>query len=308
MLFACFGTLVLVLSVAGAVGILETLFGSYLLKEAPGYVFRAGPRYGLLRAQSVFPHPIVLGTAMVIGLPLALLLARRGAAWAWGAVCVMSLALVLTLSRGPWLGAVVAVVVAGLAGRRKGVRVAVAAVGVAVLLYLGSATVRSLADQLTSPTQGQYSYVNDYRRQLAQATWRRIVANPFSATLDPLKRPSLVAQVNGRAVDVSVSVDNTYARYVLELGAVGALLLLGLIASIVFAIYSGRVDTEVQGSIVGAQVGLLATAITVGTLSFEQIGVLFWLVSGVGLAFIALGTKELRSAPVRLRSLVVEGG
>jgi hypothetical protein len=88
-------------------------------------------RDGHLRALSTFGHPIAFG--MVLLIPLAFALARRGS-WNLVAAGVILAAETVTFSRGPWVGAVVVVLL--LVGWQRGRILAVASALIAAAIFV----------------------------------------------------------------------------------------------------------------------------------------------------------------------------
>jgi O-Antigen ligase len=101
-------------------GYLEIQIGWSVLSLLPATVSRTGLviegsmidfERGL-RARSLFPHPILFGTALALGIPLTLYLLsiaekRMQKAYLWLAVMAMFWCVYKTMSRGPWLAVVI---------------------------------------------------------------------------------------------------------------------------------------------------------------------------------------------------------
>jgi hypothetical protein len=128
--------------VVSLIGIWESLTGHNPIVAAGTMTYSSGGHYvtawdvplyrgGRLRALSTFGHPIAFGMFLLI--PLAFALARRGF-WNLAAAGVILAAVALTYSRGPWVGALVVLLL--LVGRGRGRIIAVAASLVAAAIFV----------------------------------------------------------------------------------------------------------------------------------------------------------------------------
>jgi O-antigen ligase len=111
----------------------------------------------------------------------------------------------------------------------------------------------------------------------------------FGSSLDPLKRPHFPAVIQGNHVDLTTSIDNTYIRELTQTGLAGLValsaLLLGVLVEPLRRALSATGNQRTLGSaLAAAQVVVVVIALTVGTLSFSQIGIAYWLVVGAGIA------------------------
>jgi hypothetical protein len=293
--WALAAVLVCVLDVAALLGIFEEVRGVHLFGAHAGTFFHADGRSGWLRAQGIFPHPIVLGTALALTLPFAFacLLSSDGRLRWLGRVSipVHAAGLVVTVSRGPWIGAIVGVVVVAFLLRRRFVRQALAllAVVIALLLTPASATVGAALSSLWHPTDRREAYVVDYRKELLRQTVAEVRKHPFAAHLALNDQLLLEGTVGGNAVNLATSTDNTYAYYLLRLGVPGAALLVLLLIAIPLASWRRLPSADsnlrpIAAAAIAAEVVLLVVGATVATLSWEQLGVAYWMITGLGLA------------------------
>jgi hypothetical protein len=131
-------------------------------------------RAGHLRALSTFGHPIAFGMFLLI--PLAFALARRGP-WNLIAAAILLTAEGLTYSRGPWIGALVVVIL--LVGRLRGRVLAVAAVLLAAAIFVGPIH-RVLIESTSASTEAGQN--TDYRLGLLSHAFQQIslLGNPLA--------------------------------------------------------------------------------------------------------------------------------
>jgi hypothetical protein len=291
--------------VAVAIAVVEELRGSYLIPAVPGIFFHADARAGWLRAQGVFPHPIVYGSVLALSLPLAIgvwLSSPAGRRRTFGGASALLIGggLVLSLSRGPWLAAAVGVVVVAVAAGRVGVRVAAPVLGATILFALSPLAPPAIGavQELVHPHSTHDAYTSSYRAELFHQIWSYTSAHPLRAHLDLHDHATLPGHIAGRAVDFTVSVDNAYAYYALQLSLVAAVLLIVLLlvlaATTLHATRLSEGSARTLGAaVLGAQVSVLVVSATVASISWDQLGVLFWFVSGLGLSLAA--RPELRT-------------
>ena len=290
------GSLAATAVAVAALAVAEWHFGRHWIPLYPGVIFDALERGDHLRARATFPHPIVLGTfvAMTMPLALSLFLATRGirrvAVGAAGVVLVAGLA--VALSRAPWLGALVGLALfAGLSGVWRRWRPIAAVAGVLAVLVaspLGT-PVRDAAVGLVRPETSQERFVVQVRVDLARRIGGDGIRRPVSSSLDPADRPAFPAVIQGRQVDLGRAIDNTYVREVAQTGLLGLLALVALLVAVLVETIRGALWQQgstryLASGLAAAQLVVLLVALTVGTISFSQLGAAFWLVAGAGIA------------------------
>ena len=252
-------------------------------------------RNALLRAQATTGQPIVLAYILSVALAAHVYLRRSIAnpsMWALG-FAALSGGLVATLSRGPWIGAVVALLVFRVAGPKAiggllKVGMAIAALGAIVMVSpLGAAVSQYL------PFVGNIDTDNiTYRQNLLEISTRIILQNPWFGSYDFLARSSFdsVRQGNAGFVDLV----NTYVGIGLANGLVGLSFFVGAFvaagAGIVIAMRRlpdplGEARTLGQGLLAGLA-GIMAIIFTVSSISF--IPVVYWTVVGLAVGYAAM--------------------
>lgn len=255
------------------------------VSKASGYLFRND----LLRARATGIQPIALGLEFVVILacgfyarhllPAAVL--RRG-------VPVLLVGgLVASLSRGPWLGALAALVIFVAARPRPSegfARLALLGVfctGLLLIVPFG----KQLIDML--PFIGSVDAGNvTYRQRLWDVSLQVIGKNPWFGSVDFMTDPDMLDLKNGRGL---IDIVNTYLQIALEYGLVGAGLFIGffaaVLATLLRAMVSARVAGEQELAVFAAALlaGLGGVLLTIATVS--SIGViapLYWLLAGFG--------------------------
>ena len=291
--------------IVSVVALAEWQFDRHWIPLFPGVVFDALERGGHLRARATFPHPIVLGTFLAMALQpiLALTLAERGIRRiaAGAAAVVVAAGLAVTLSRAPWLGAIVGVAIfAALSGawRRWRIMVAVAAVLAALVASPLGAPMRDAAVGLVRPETKQERFVVQVRIDLAKRIGGAGVRTLVGSSLDPATRPAFPAVIEGREVDLGSSIDNTYVRELAQTGLLGLLALFALLIAVITVTIRGGLRAggdlrRLASGLAAAELVVLLVGLTVGTISFGQVGTAFWLVAGAG---IAIGGFDVRTS------------
>ncbi len=289
--------------IVSIVALAEWHFDRHWIPLFPGVVFDALERGGHLRARATFPHPIVLGTFLAMAVPptLGLILAERGirkVATAAGAV-VIAAGLAVTLSRASWLGAIAGVAAfAALSGiwRRWRIFVAVAAVLAALVASPIGTPMRDAASGLVRPETKQERFVVQVRIDLAKRIGGHGVRTLVGSSLDPTEQPAFPAVIEGREVDLGSSIDNTYVRELAQTGLLGLLALATLLIAVMTeairgALRAGGSLRPMASGLAAAQLVVLVVGLTVGTISFSQVGTAFWLVAGAGIAISRLNVR-----------------
>ncbi len=249
-----------------------------------------GPGTGLERAigLSVDPNSFAGMLALVTALALALLFARRPVlprSILIGAVTVLTLALLLTFSRGALLGLVAAAIyLAALRYRRLWWAMIAAGVlggGLLVALGLANDIVQRLFAGVQLQDQAQQMRLAEYQNAMAIITRYPVFGIGFGLAPD---------------IDLTAGVSSIYLAIAQRMGLVGLAAFVGLAVAWFFITLRAlrQMDDERAGWLLGAQAGLVA-ALVVGiadhyffNIEFSHMVALFWGVSGLGMAIVAL--------------------
>jgi hypothetical protein len=237
-------------------------------------------RADTLRAQVSFSHPISLGMYAALLLPLTLWLTRwsrgRQRTFAVVAAVAVGATLLTTLSRGPWLGALIALALSipfQPEKSRRSTAITFGAIAVGVIgVYLSGATplTQVIADSF-NPTTDAYGNIL-YRQSLTDVilpVWSR---SPW------IGYPDYVA--NG-AFPSFFSIDNHYLATLIVQGAVGLVAFLLVIAAALWTCWSaaryrhlGAGERDLAGTMLAV---LLGQVVILGTVAMIGLGPqVFW--------------------------------
>ena len=250
-----------------------------------------------LRAVAATGHPIVLGYVMAIGLFLLAGVAHgsgRARVWVMGELAI-GLGLIVSLSRGPWVGAAVGILAMTAAARKpaRGLVMLIVIVGLAAGALLLSPWGAKVIDYL--PFVGNVDRGNvDYRQQLFAASMLVISQNPlfgspyfmYSAPMEELRSANLIDVVN------------TYLLIALTDGYAGLVCFAGVFLGAAGAV--GRAlrlqddsiaERFLQGrALLGALAAMLVTIATVSNILF--IPILYWCLAGFAVGYVLVVPPE----------------
>jgi O-antigen ligase len=184
-------------------------------------------RSNLVRATASIEHPLYLGTTMLIATFLYLFVAKyiKHKMLASLGFIIMVCGLLAPLSRGPWMGAILATICYGMMGEHK-MRNFV----LLILLVSLSVLILSLTNHLDTvvsflPFIGDVDEGNiDYRAQLLEKSLLLIEHNPIFGTYNPEYHKSMQSLVQGEGI---VDIVNLYLGVALNYGMVGLILYVG---------------------------------------------------------------------------------
>jgi len=271
------------------------LYGS--LGNALGVDWKMGKylqRGDVLRVSGSTGHPIVLGYVMAVAIWFMLYLRKsisNTPAWVLGLTALM-VGLVVPVSRGPWMGAAVMLVVFIATGPAP-------AKGFAKLFLLGLIALPIL---LISPAgQDIVNYlpfvgkVNEdtvaYRQLLVQIATQVILQNPLFGAYDYIYSAAFQELKQGEGI---IDIVNTYVGIGLGSGLVGLFLFTGFfitVAAGIFKTMRSLPDRDDETYLLGRVLFtvLLGIMVTIATVSsIEVIPVIYWSVAGLGVAYMRM--------------------
>jgi O-antigen ligase len=286
------------------------------------------------RPGSTIGHPVPLAAILALGMPIVLSLALTAATRIAGAVWLAIAALLLlaigtTLSRGPWIGAAIAVCVVLLpAGRRRAlprarqwIVVAAVALGVAATVAVGrvpgtriTQRIGLLAQPWTDP-----SFVNRFvffEAAAAMIRDRPVFGSGFESfgLLYPRYRP-----VEGEAVPddtVPSMVHNGYLQLAASTGLPGLAIYVTLVAGIMLLLWRARAEAFAAGGsrddgiiaagLAGAIAGFLIQDMS-GWLEVSS-SAFFWTIAGAAASFCTAGAASSWSLPRARRPVAMAMG
>jgi O-Antigen ligase len=299
---------VMAMSVLGIVGFFEMTRGWQVyesLRSPLGgptagismFIVREGGFMNFLRAMVTGGHAIVLGYLMMIG--VVFWVALRGALMPkkWGLVVLAGVALgsVSAMSRGPWLGLVVALLVTVLTGpgmvKRLGLVLLTIVAIVAMLLVLpfGDAIIAFL------PFVGTVETGNiDYRQRLFEVSMVVFRDNPWLGNFLALKDPRMEEMRQGQGI---IDIVNSYVGIGLSYGILGLALFIIPFLIVMFSVLQVARKVEVFNptvgltgrALLGATVGIL---VVIGTASsIEYVPVVYWLMLGFCTSYVTTAKR-----------------
>ncbi len=279
----------------------EPVTGALQMEEAIStYLIRDG----MLRVVASAGQPIVLGYLMAVGIGLYLFLQhsipqkfhrRLGMA-------LLVVGLLVPVSRGPWIGSIVLLVVFVAAGRfasRRLMSLALVAMLVLPLLSVlpGGERVINLL-----PFVGSTEKENvDYRSDLLTNATIVIMRNPWFGSTDYLETPEMEAMRQGQGI---IDIVNSYLSVTLISGFVGLGLFLAFFAATLWGILRAMRSIPDKGSeehllgraLLSSLMAILVIIFTVSSISF--IPIVYWSVAGMGVAYIQMVRKSANGSRV----------
>lgn len=253
-----------------------------------GYVLREG----YLRASASVFNPIVWGFVCMcaIGIGLAVLNEKKiPALYRYAGFAFLTSGLIVSLSRGPWVGAIAVLGVYILLSAKVVTRsiqagvIAITAGSLSLLTPFGKNVIGLL------PIIGDRG--NDdtisYRRQLLDQAWDVILENPFFGSGDFISNSALQSLRQGQGI---IDIVNTYLQVGLKSGLIGLGLFLAFFASVVFALRKALKTARTRDPVfanycrayLATLIGILLTIFT--TSSEGQIPDIYWAFGAIGIA------------------------
>ena len=260
-------------------------------------------RGSFLRAQVTSGHSIVLGYAMTLGFGFWLFLQGRVAPVGWRALAMLTLLVGMAMpsARGPWLGAVLVVLVFLALGPNRGSRTLKTFGALALLSAI--AVVSPYGDQIIErlPFIGTLDEGTvAYRQQLASMSWLLIQQNPWFGTPGYLAYLEDLRQGQG-----IIDLVNAYAGIALAYGLVTLAVFIWffglIIAKCIRSVRSvAQADPDLSllgASLVACMVGGLFMIATVNL--YLSVANLTWSLAGLGVAYVGLVRRQVPASDGR---------
>lgn len=257
-------------------------------------------RDGMLRAVATAGQPIALGYLMAVGMGLYLFLQRsiqKKLIRRLG-ITLLAAGLIAPMSRGPWVGTAVMLVVfisTGPFALRRLVTMAMAAI-----FFLSIISVLPGGEKIVNllPFVGKTEKSTiDYRENLITNSIIVIKRNPWFGSVDYLNTPELEAMRNGR--DGIIDIVNTYIAVALEIGLAGAGLFVSFFALVLVGTYRATrsiPDKDSEERLLGRALlaTLIAIMVTIFTVSsISVIPIVYWSVAGLCVAYAQMVRKNI---------------
>lgn len=247
-------------------------------------------RSGYLRASASAFNSIAWGFICMCagGWGLAFINEKFSGIYKWGFFSAIAVGLLLSLSRGPWVGAGLIVLVFVLTGPQKMSRLAQLAAAGVVAFFAALATPFGADIVALLPGVGDAEMSNiTYRQRLLVAARDVIAENPLFGARDFIESEALAEM---RLGDSIIDIVNTYVHVALEKGLVGLTLFCGFFASVMLGLRNAAKSAAKYDPALALYcrahlatlVGITFTIFT--TSSVGHISVLCWSMAGVGVA------------------------
>lgn len=263
-----------------------------------------------LRAVASAGQPIPLGVALIIGIAFLLYVrSRTENTKLWGvALLLLCMGLFATVSRGPWIAAIV-MVFAFVGTSPNPFSSSFKTAMVASVLLVG-VLLSPLGPKLIDliPFVGDVDPQNaEYRKEFLQQSIPVIIENPFFGTSDYVNAP----QFDDLKPQGLLDTLNVFITVALSSGLVGLLLYAGVFLCALFGVFRAmrRVryvdeDLHLAGrSLFAALVGLFVAINTVSTITI--ISLLYWSMCGLGIGYVLLANRVLAGHEAGNSSLTV---
>ena len=259
----------------------------------PGYLSRGGS----LRASATTGQAIALGYVISVAIGFYLYLQEEVRSKLQRSLGALLLAggLFAPLSRGPWIGAAVMIVVFIGTGRKAIKRLMLLAVagGLALPLLAVVPGGQKVLDLL--PFIGTVEVENiTYRQRLIDNAVIVIQRNPWLGSFNFRNTPEMQSMIQGQGI---IDIVNTYIGIALSFGLLGLTLFVVFFASVLQGIRKGmrsfsNEDDESRRlgrALLATLVGILITIVTVS--SITVIPVVYWSVAGLGVAYAQMARR-----------------
>ncbi len=264
-----------------------------------------GYRAGFLRAFASVMGPIEFGFLLMITMTFAYSLYPRsrlkfvGA----GAIAAMFGALMLTFSRGPWIGVVIATFTYVSSGP-KGFKNAMIAGAVSVVLFagvlvspIGNSVISVLPFVDSGDSHGASTIT--YRQQLLENGIIVVKRNPLFGSTDYYQQPEMQALIQGEGI---IDIVNSYLQVALQYGLVGMTLFIGILMSATFAAWramrlSSTYDEELSTYSRAMFAAMVGVMVVIGTTSSVlQVPIFYWFMAGLCVAVRRIVATDMQTA------------
>lgn len=253
-----------------------------------GFFSRYLERSGFLRAYGSVLGPITFGMFMAVAFALlpALVSSAKKKFWPQLAFAPLAVGLIASFSRGPWVGAALAIIAIVLTSDRpfrnmvRAGLVGLAAFAVLMVTPVGDEIVAML------PFVGEVEETTiDYRERLFEVGWGVAMQNPLFGSENYIDTPEMQTLTQGQGI---IDLVNSYLRVVLETGLVGLALFVGVSGFSLLAMLRAigaarRIDPELAAycqSWFGALLGVMLILATTTNI-VAQVAEVHWMLCGI---------------------------
>lgn len=256
------------------------------------------PRDGLLRALVTAGQPIALGFLMAVGIGIYLFIQRsiKNKLLRRTGMTILAAGLFAPLSRGPWVGTAVLLVVFLATGRYAVRRLMTLAL--TIILALPLISVLPGGEKIINllPFIGSTETENvDYRERLITNSVIVIKRNLLFGSIDYLHTPEMESMRQGQGI---IDIVNSYIRVALDTGLIGLGLFVAFFAMTLSGIHRGMrsiPDKDSEEYLLGR--ALFATLLSIMLIIFSVssitiIPTIYWSVAGLGVAYAQMIRKK----------------
>jgi len=257
-----------------------------------------GTRENLLRATGPFSSPISLGYTIVIGFGLGLGITPhfKNKRFFYCSFGILLLALLATLSRGPWVGFFCLIFIYIMSGNKRVVvmvKLIIAIIPVLFFTPVGDKFIGLLPFVSDASVDTHNSGSVSYRQELFRNSLIVIQRNLFFGSVSYMQSPELLSMVQGQGI---IDIVNSYIRIALSYGIVGLLLFVSFFCSLIFQLIIRLLRTKVNGRISQLGRALLATIISILIMiatvsSIDTISLMFWSIAAIISKYLIITTK-----------------
>ncbi len=255
-------------------------YGSYLKRE------------GILRAMGTSGQAIPFGYTMAVGFCLALGLGKQfKSKTAWGlCLCLLTMGMIASYSRGPWVGAAVGVLAFILASpnaSKNVLRLCLVALVLGPILALSP-----LGDKLFQAATVESGNF-DYRQRVFEVSIGVIMNNPLFGAWNAVYAPAMQELKQGQGI---IDIVNTYIAIGLRSGLLGLSLFAGFFIVICIRLWRkfrsmGKENEALQDigrGLFSTLACILTTIATVSSITF--IPIVYYLIAGLSVSFLYISS------------------
>lgn len=257
-------------------------------------------RSNAVRAKASLEHPLVLGLMMLITSGIYLYLSKLFTNRLYIVVGALLLigGILAPLSRGPWMGAILMIVIFFSMGHNKAKNITYLVIGTVLLITALSFTSYSEKMLDLIPFVGKVDKFNvDYRSQLIDQSLLVIQNYPFFGVFDPTLEPELQKLVQGQGI---IDLVNYYLELTLTYGIFGFMLFFSVCLILAFSLFSrlkSTIDKQSLEYICGKSlfamfIGVLLTIST--TSGLNVINTLLFILFGLIVSYLRI-TRNINS-------------
>ena len=193
------------------------------------------------------------------------------------------------MSRGPWISALLLIILFILQGPMAFKNLSKLLIGGLIVISLLATTPMGQKIINLLPIVGKVEKNNiDYREQLLTNSLIVIARNPIFGSVDYLKEPEMLELIQGQGI---IDVVNTYIGITLSVGYAGLVLFISIFASVILAIRrSMKLITDKRNQLHLLGRSLVAVLLSImfmisTTSSIASLPIIYWSILGLGIAY-----------------------